>query len=85
MMLYYAGLNINVDVRVTGNLSFNVTAYGGLVRDQIYLTKGKTSGEDILVRRRQVASGYNYWANFGINYRFGSKLNNFVNPRFERY
>ncbi len=80
--LYYAGVNINVDVRITGNLSFTINAYGGLVKDQISLVRGKTSDQDILVRRRQLASRYKYWSNFGINYRFGSKLNNFVNPRF---
>ena len=85
LKLYYAGVNINVEVRITGGLSFTVNAYGGLVRDQISLVKGKTSDQDILVRRRQLASGYNYWSNFGINYRFGSKLNNFVNPRFEQH
>jgi hypothetical protein len=81
--LYYAGMTVNVDVRITGNISFTVKAYGGLVRDQIALVKAKASDQDVLVRRRQVASSYNYWSNFGINYRFGSKLNNFVNPRFD--
>jgi hypothetical protein len=82
--LYYAGITINVDVRITGNLSFTLNAYGGLVKDQISLVKGSASDQDILVRRRQLASNYNYWSNFGVNYRFGSKLNNFVNPRFEQ-
>jgi hypothetical protein len=76
-------MTVIVDVRITGNISFTVKAYGGLVRDQIALVKAKASDQDVLVRRRQVASSYNYWSNFGINYRFGSKLNNFVNPRFD--
>lgn len=85
VQLYYAGMNINVDIRLTGNLSFTVNAYAGLVRDQLSLVKGNVSDQDVFVRRRQLASGYNYWANFGINYRFGSTLNNFVNPRFEQH
>jgi len=40
------------------------------------------ANEKYLTRRRQLQSNFNIFANFGFNYRFGSKLNNFVNPRF---
>jgi hypothetical protein len=76
-------MNAFINVRITGGLSFNVGAFGALTRDQIFLPKEGASQQDILTRRRQLASGYNYFTSFGINYRFGSKLNNFVNPRFE--
>jgi len=75
--------NVELDVRITGGLSFNVNAYAELTRDQLLLPKEGASLEDILIRRRQLASGYSFRVNFGINYRFGSKLNNFVNPRFD--
>jgi hypothetical protein len=78
------GLNAFINVRITGGLSFNVGAFGALTRDQLFLPKGGASEQEVLTRRRQLASGYNYYTSFGINYRFGSKLNNFVNPRFER-
>ena len=77
------GINAYTNVRITGGLSFYVSAFGGLTRDQIYLPKGGATEQEVLTRRRQLASGYNYYTSFGINYRFGSKLNNFVNPRFE--
>jgi len=76
-------LNANVNVRITGGLSFYVYAFGALTRDQVFLQKGSASAQEVLARQRQLASGYNYNTGFGINYRFGSKLNNFVNPRFE--
>ncbi len=76
------GANAQVDVRITGGLSFFVFAFGEIVRDQLSLLKEDATGEEVLTRRRQLASGYNYSLNFGVNYRFGSKLNNFVNPRF---
>lgn len=71
-----------VEVRITGGLSFNVYASGELVRDQLSLPKEGATEQEVLTRRRQLASGYNYFISFGLNYRFGSKLNNFVNPRF---
>jgi hypothetical protein len=75
-------VNLDVNIRISGGLSFNVYTYSGLVRDQIYLPKGGATEQEILTRRRQLASAYNFYSGFGFNYRFGSKLNNFVNPRF---
>jgi hypothetical protein len=73
----------NLDVRVTRGFSLNF--YGGLslIRDQIYLAKGELSDEDILVRRRQLASKYSYFGGIGLSFSFGSIFNNVVNPRFE--
>jgi hypothetical protein len=76
------GLNAQVDVRISGGLSFYMYAFGGIVRDQLSLPKGAASEQEILTRRRQLASGYNFYTSFGLNYRFSSKVNNFVNPRF---
>jgi hypothetical protein len=75
--------SLNVNVRITGGLSFSVHSRGGLVHDQVYLVRGKASEEDILVKRRQIASAYNFYTSIGLNFRFGSILNNFVNPRFD--
>lgn len=81
--LFNLGVNAYTNVRITGGLSFNFYFYGALTRDQLYLPKGGATEQEILTRRRQIASGYSIYASFGINYRFGSKVNNFVNPRFE--
>ncbi len=78
------GIDVYSNVRITGGLSFYIMAFGGLTRDQVFLVKGNTTPEEVLARRRQLASGYNYYSSIGINYRFGSKLNNVVNPRFNR-
>lgn len=77
------GMNINLEARITGGLSFSIHASGGIIRDQVYLKKGGATEQEILTRRRQLASSYNYRSSFGLNYRFGSVLNNFVNPRFQ--
>jgi hypothetical protein len=78
------GMDVYSNVRISGGLSFFMFAFGGLTRDQVFLVKGNATPEEVLARRRQLASGYNYYTSVGINYRFGSKLNNVVNPRFDR-
>ena len=77
------GLNTVFDIRITGGLSFFVFSGAELIRDQLYLPKEGAKPEEVLTKRRQLASGYQIRTDFGFNYRFGSKLNNFVNPRFD--
>ncbi len=76
-------MNFNVNVRITGGLSFYISSSGGLVHDQVYLAKSGATQQEILTRIRQLKSSYYFQNRFGISYRFGSRLNNFVNPRFE--
>jgi hypothetical protein len=82
--LFNLSAEVYSSVRITGGLSFYIMTFGGLTRDQIFLVKGNASPEEVLARRRQLASGYSYYTSLGISYRFGSKLNNVVNPRFDR-
>ncbi len=74
---------VAMEMRITGGLSLNIHTQAELIRDQIYLPKEGATAQEVLTRRRQLASGYRFSTYFGINYRFGSKLNNFVNPRFD--
>ena len=76
------GLNVSAQVRVTGNFSFFVRAEGNYVKDQIYLASGDFTEQDILSGRVTLPSAYTIDTRFGLNYRFGSNLNNFVNQRF---
>ena len=76
-------IKMGANVRITGGLSFNVHSSYSIIRDQVFLLKEKASDLDILTRRRLLQTGFQYYMGFGINYRFGSKLNNFINPRFE--
>ncbi len=76
-------INFNVNVRVTGGFSFYISSSAGLVHDQLYLAKSGATQQEVLTRIRQLKSSYYFQNRFGISYRFGSKLNNFVNPRFE--
>lgn len=64
---------------------FSVRFFGDIerIRDQIYLSKGGASVDEILLRRRQLATSYSYYMSFGFSYSFGSIHNNIVNTRFE--
>jgi len=76
-------VNTAFEIRITGGLSLNIHSSAELVRDQLYLPKEGATPQEVLTRRRQLASGYRFSTHFGLSYRFGSKLNNFVNPRFD--
>lgn len=75
-------INFGTNVRITGGLSFNIHANYNLVHDQVYLPKGGATEQEILTRRRQLQTNFEYFFGFGLSYRFGSNLNNFINPRF---
>jgi hypothetical protein len=81
--LYYRwSFFTNASVRVFKGL--NVNFYGGYdrIRDQIYLSAGGVSRDEVLLRQRQLATGYSYFGGIGLSYTFGSIYNNVVNPRF---
>jgi len=63
---------------------FNAFVLGGgeRVHDQLALIKGEATLEEILLRRRQMETTYNYFAMVGLSYTFGSIFTNVVNPRF---
>jgi hypothetical protein len=79
---YSLGLFGNANIRLFKGFSFNVFGEFSRTHDQIYLPRGEASTEEILLRQRQLLTGYQYYFNFGINYSFGSIFNNIVNPRF---
>ena len=74
-------LNGNTNVRLFKGFEFFVGGNYERIRDQIYLPKGEATDEEVLVRRRQLATDFRYFVEFGISYSFGSIFNNIVNPR----
>lgn len=72
----------NMNLRVVRGLRVEVGGRYSKINDQISLAKGDESIGDVLLRQRQLATSYRYWANFGLSYTFGSIHNNVVNPRF---
>ncbi|MBN1938892.1 MAG: hypothetical protein JW843_04855 [Candidatus Aminicenantes bacterium] len=75
-------LSARVSWRILKGMSFEISGGGSRVRDQLALPKGGASYEEVLLRRRQLATGYDYYFSVGLNYTFGSVFSNIVNPRF---
>ncbi len=71
-----------IRVRLFGGLSVSLFGSISRIRDQISLPRRGASTEEVLLRRRQLATNYSYFVSFGITYTFGSIYTNVVNPRF---
>ena len=74
----------NLEVRLFKGFSVEMFGEASRRRDQLSLRRGDATNEEILVRQRELATGYQYDIGFGISYSFGSIFNNVVNPRFRR-
>jgi hypothetical protein len=79
---YNATLFTTINLQLFKGVNFYIFGGGSRIHDQIYLPKGEATLEDILLRRRQLETGYEYFFGFGLSYTFGSIFTNVVNPRF---
>ncbi|RPJ85608.1 MAG: hypothetical protein EHM13_00525 [Acidobacteria bacterium] len=75
----------DVEVRLFKGFSLDFGAEASFIRDQIYLPAGRATPEEILLRRRQIATGYDYGFRMGFSYSFGSMFNNVVNSRLSGF
>jgi hypothetical protein len=74
----------DVSLRIARGLSLTIEGSASQVRDQISLPRRDASPEEVLLRLRELQSGYEVSFDIGIRYSFGSIFNNIVNPRFGR-
>ncbi len=72
----------SVSLNLVKGLSLSLYARYAVIHDQLSLPKGSASEEQVLLRRRQLATSYNYSTSFSLSYSFGSLYTNIVNPRF---
>ncbi|HEV8265359.1 MAG TPA: hypothetical protein VGQ06_10430 [Gemmatimonadales bacterium] len=72
----------NGSFRVYKGLSLDFFGIVELIHDQLSIEKGGASEQEVLLRRRQLATSYQYQGFVGLRYTFGSKFANIVNPRF---
>jgi hypothetical protein len=82
LSLYSAYINPDIELQIFKGLRVDVGGYVSLVTDRINIAKSDISDEDILLQIKQLDTNFTYFSYIGLNYRFGSKFNNFVNPRF---
>lgn len=77
-LVFFGGGSVNL----FRGLRFNAFGNYALVRDQLSLPRRDATEEEVLLRQRQLATNYRFFVNFGLSYRFGSAIQNVVNPRF---
>ena len=77
-LTFYCDLSLGLVRGFSLTLSGNVS----MIHDLLSPTRGATSQEDLLLRRRQLDTQYSYFVSFGFQYSFGSIYSNVVNPRF---
>ena len=75
-------INGSFSVRIFKGLNLNAGGGYEWIRDQVYLPKGEQNAVDVLLRRRALLTGFQYFSHFGVSYTFGSIYNNVVNLRF---
>jgi len=68
--------------RVARGLSISAEGSASRIRDQISLPRRGATPEEILLRQRQLRSGYDYDFRLSLTYTFGSIFSAIVNPRF---
>ncbi len=70
------------DWRVFRGLSLLLFGSVARIADQRNIPAGDASDEDILLRRLELLTSFDYSISLGFAYTFGSKFANVVNPRF---
>ena len=73
----------NAQLRLHRGLSLTLTGSWSRLHDQLALPRGDASDEEILARRRELATAYRYSGQVGLTYTFGAAVNNVVNTRLE--
>jgi hypothetical protein len=72
-----------LSLRLYKGLNFIAIGLGSIIHDQLSIAKGVgASLEEVLLRRKQLETNYNYFFSIGLSYTFGSIFTNVVNPRF---
>ena len=74
--------NPEIEWNVFRGFNLNMGFEVAMVRDQLNIRKDSASDEEVLLQLRQLGTDYLYYGYVGVNYRFGSKMNNIVNTRF---
>ncbi len=79
---YNIDLFADTNIRLFRGFGLDVQGSFSRVRDQIYLAAGGVTDEEVLLRLRQLQTGYRYRMQVGFTFQFGSIYNNVVNPRW---
>lgn len=73
-----------LNLRLVRGLSLSLNGEYSRIHDQMGLRKGDASLDEVLLRRTELATDFEYSMSLGLSYTFGSVYSNVVNPRFGR-
>ena len=71
-----------IEIRLFRGFSLDLSGNAALIRDQLSLRKRGATRDEIVLRLRELRTGYHYEMSVGFSYTFGSIFNPVVNPRF---
>ena len=74
--------DLEFQFRILKGLSIDIDGRYERIHDQLALAKGEATLEEILLRRKELATEYEYSISVGLSFTFGSIYSNVVNPRF---
>lgn len=83
LSLHRAEFSWGLNVRVVRGLNIGLDGSVARIKDQISLPREDIPDEELLVRRRQRGTAFEYRFGFSVSYTFGSIFNNVVNPRID--
>ena len=72
----------DVTIRLFRGFSVSLEGSASRIRDQLSLPRRDATEEEVLLRLRELQSGYEISFDIRLRYSFGSLFNNIVNPRF---
>jgi hypothetical protein len=72
----------DISLRIARGFSISAEGRASRIRDQISLPRRGATPEEVLLRQRQLRSGYDYDFRLSLTYTFGSIYSAIVNPRF---
>ena len=82
---YRLAIDGDADIRLFKGFSLSLSGSTSRIRNQIYLPAEGATDEEVLLRLRQIATGYDYYFSVGFSYTFGSVFNNAVNARLSAF
>jgi hypothetical protein len=82
---YRLAVEGDAEIRLFKGFSLSLSGGTSQIRNQIYLPAEGATDEEVLLRLRQLATGYDYGFSVGFSYTFGSVFNNVVNSRLSAF
>jgi len=73
---------VNIDLRIFKGLSLDIFGRYERIQDQLSLPLEGATLDEVLLRRKELETTYEYSISVGFRYTFGSVYSNVVNPRF---